>query len=376
MAHVRLRQSTPAFRLRVSHARPASDRSMTTRARLTLAAALLTLVAGWLWPSRAHLLPASTVVRGIVVSDAGTFAAIVERLRAGEPYYVAFGQELRRRDYPTDRVFNWRTPLQLVALSRVPWAVSRGVLTVLLVVLFAWTMVQTGTRPLLGRLAGALQLGVLVQLSAQDGVYFGEVWSGVFVCLSLLAYLAGRWGLGVGTAVAALFVRELAAIYCATAALQALAERRWREVGAWFLSGAAYAIYYAWHVLQVDAHQIPSDFSQGTRGWIAFGGLPFLQATVHNVGWLKFLPGQLDAAVLALIVAGILHNETPLRLRTASLAFAGFFLVVGQPFNAYWGWMVSPLWALAAAYGACALLDLASVQRPVRPPTATMPRPR
>ena len=70
------------------------------------------------------------------ITDVATFEAMVVRLEAGEPYYEVFGDELRRRGYPAQSVFNWRTPLLLSTLAHAPKPVSRGVLALLGLSLF------------------------------------------------------------------------------------------------------------------------------------------------------------------------------------------------------------------------------------------------
>jgi hypothetical protein len=40
----------------------------------------------------------------------------------------------------------------------------------------------------------------------------------------------------------------------------------------------------------------------------------------------------------------------PIHVRLGVVAYAAFFLVAGQPFNAYWGWMCGPLLALWTAF--------------------------
>ena len=166
----------------------------------------------------------------VATTDARMFAAVVERLRSGESYYDAMGAELQRRDYPTHVVFNWRTPLHLTMVALAPWAVWRGVLTGLLVAVFVATMLVA--RDLLTRRsAGLLLLGVLVLFAAQDAVFVSEAWAGPLLALSACAFALGRAGIGIGCALAALFIRELAAPYCVIGTLLALRNRRWRAGG-------------------------------------------------------------------------------------------------------------------------------------------------
>src|SRR4051794_3870068 len=43
--------------------------------------------------------------------DIDVYRQIVERVRAGEPFYDVCRDELRKNGYPTRSVFNWRTPM-------------------------------------------------------------------------------------------------------------------------------------------------------------------------------------------------------------------------------------------------------------------------
>ena len=312
------------------------------------------------------------VTDGAQATDATTFQAVVERLRAGHGYYEAMGEELRRHDYPTASSFNWRTPLHLQAVAAVPWGASRGVLTALLVALFAITMASTQGERLVRWTAGTLQMGVLLLEAAPDAVYISEVWAGALVGLS-----AGAFGLrhpmpAVALGLGALFVRELAAPYCVACTLIAIVQRQWRQCGAWLAGAGAYAAYYAWHASQVAAHLTASDIPAST-GWLVFGGLPFLQSAVHKLGWLALLPGPFNAVAVVLLAAGIARAAAPVHVRTGSAAFAGFFLVAGQPFNDYWGWLAAPTWAMACGHGAAAVTEavrIATGSPPIAPSSA------
>jgi hypothetical protein len=45
-------------------------------------------------------------------------------------------------------------------------------------------------------------------------------------------------------------------------------------------------------------------------------------------------------------------------VKCASLVYAGFFMIVGQQFNQYWGWLTAPLWTIAYALGTTAIVAL------------------
>lgn len=330
------------------------------------AAILLLVVVGMAGVAGLRYSPLSLPVRPartstVATTDVKTFAAVVERVRAGENYYEAMGAELRQHDYPTRDSFNWRTPLHLSALALAPRGLWRSVLTAVLVALYVAAMMTVRTRRAVFA-ANLLTLGVLVITAAQDAIFVSEAWAGALIGLSVCAFALERRPIGVGLALAALFVRELTAPYCVACTIVALLERRWREVSAWAVGALAYAAYYAWHVAQVAAHRLPSDFAHG-ESWLTLLGLPFLQVTLQKLGWFALLPPPLSALALAILVAGLLAPETPRHLRVASASFAAFFLVAGFPFNDYWGFIAAPVWAITCGYGVGAIAEAITTLR-------------
>jgi hypothetical protein len=329
---------------------------------LHLGATIVALLVGTAFPAVTAPVRPATVAGQQVTTDARTFAAVVDRMRAGEAYYDAMGEELRQHNYPTRDSFNWRTPLHLRGLALAPWLVWRGLLTAMLVAYYVAVMVVVRYPPAKW-VANILTLGVLVISAAPDAIFVSEAWAGGLIGLSACAYALDRRPAAIGLALTALFVRELTAPYCVACTLFAVSERRWREVGAWAAGGTAYAIYYGWHVMQVMAHRTPADIAHA-GSWMTFLGVPFLQATLLKLGWFALLPSSFAAVALALLTAGLLAPDTPRHLRTASAVYAGFFLVAGFPFNDYWGFMAAPVWAITCGYGAgavtAALKDLSA----------------
>ena len=52
--------------------------------------------------------------------DVDLYRAEIQRIAAGESYYQAASKELHQRGYPTRSVFNWRTPLPMWLLGKLP----------------------------------------------------------------------------------------------------------------------------------------------------------------------------------------------------------------------------------------------------------------
>ena len=341
------------------------DFAMRAKSIVLLVVLALIGLAAVAYPARTDL-PRSVVVNGLEVTDGGTFVAVAERLRAGEPYYQAVGVELRRRGYPTADTFNWRTPLHLTVIAWAPWFVSRAALTVLLALLFGATMGSAPRGRPFAWTAGVLQMGVLVLAAAPDAVYSSEAWAGALVGLSVCAFTFQRPAPAIALGLAALFVRELAAPYCVVCTVIAAYRRQWKQCAGWLGGGGAYALYFARHVAQVWAHRLPTDQTHAS-GWVEFGGLPFLQSTIQALGGQADLPGAFNALVVLLLASGIACTTAPIHVRAASGVYAGFFLIVGKPFNGYWGWIAAPTWTIACGYGA--VHALAAVRAVIAPPT-------
>ena len=293
--------------------------------------------------------------------DVALHSATIERIRSGEPYYDAVGGELRRREYPTASVFNWRTPLHFTVVggltADLAWALLVS-LRVLLLVAGLYTL-RLARPHAVERAIGILVLfGVFLSYPV-SGVVMSEVWTGTLIGLSVYAYHHRLAHWGAGLAVLALFMRELAAPYwvvCAGLGVNGLLRgrgallRRPRigELAILGLGAAAYAVYYASHVLQVRAHAMPGAIAH-TDSWVQFLGMPFLLATLRMNFWL--MTDWLAVIFFALAVAGVAGGRLSPHVRWAVLAYLAFFAVVGQSFNNAWGFVSAAVWAFAATHG-------------------------
>ena len=220
-------------------------------------------------------------------------------------------------------------------------------------------------------LAGALVPFLLLSLGACLApltVLYSEYSAGVLVLFSASAFGLGYRRTAFGTAVAALFVRELAAPYVVICLVLAWREKRFGEVAAWLLALLAYAGFYFWHYQMVQAQLGPSDFAY-PGGWLRFGGASFVLSTAGFDGLLTAMPLWISAIVLPLGVLGLLAWPGPADLRIALtvLAYLVVFAFVGKPLNRYWGEMYTPLLTLGLPWAALATIDLVrAVGRPSR----------
>jgi hypothetical protein len=296
-----------------------------------------------------------TPINNAKVSDITTYHRMIDRLRAGTPYYDAIGSELRRWGYATREVFNWRTPLLMTFEAQVSNATAQRLLVILAALVCAGTfaVVSGWTRVAITVL---MQLGMVALYAGSDAYVMSEPWAGVLIALSICAFSMQRRRAGVALGLLALFVRELAAPYCVVCTLMAWRQRRRAELTAWIAGGLFYFGYYAWHLSHVLAHRLPNDISHPSS-WLTFGGLSSVVTRIYWHGWLVLLPMWVTAPALVLIVAGLADTQSDDRARITSAAYLLFFLVAGQSFDWYWGLVAWPTWAFVFAGGPRAITN-------------------
>ncbi len=334
-----------------------------THPRLILTSLVALLVLG-LWPPTGRVTPASTKTRD---GDLALFRAVISRVRAGEPYYPSMNTELRQRDYPTASLFNWRAPVTFLLVGHAP-LMMRGLMVCLAAAAIVGTvMVFRKGSPALLLVAVLLQIGgVILPLAASESLYMPETWAGVLLLLSVLAYTLGAVRSGVIFAIAAVCARELVLPYVLLSLVLAVQARRSTEVR-WQLAGLGlFAVYYTTHALSASAYIMPGDLKH--QSWIAFGGWPFIVSTVGMGGWLLLLP-RWAAAIAAVVVVASLFSPADRHLKCAVAAYFVAFAVVGHSFNAYWGFVTGPAWALATVYGVIGTRRL--IAATIRPEAST-----
>ena len=201
--------------------------------------------------------------------DVALYRAEVARIRHGERYYQAAAAELTARGYPTRSVFNWRTPLPVWLLGKLPAVVLGKALLgglALALLLMAFEAVSSNNsrgltapgRIAPGRTVGITPIGCALLLTGPllptvlgDLFMMPVLWAGVLIGLSACAFGINRPQLGVALGLAAVFFRELALPYCILCAVIALWQGRRREVTTWMLGLAAWLAFFGWHWWQV-----------------------------------------------------------------------------------------------------------------------------
>jgi hypothetical protein len=294
-------------------------------------------------------------------SDLSLFKDVVQAVRNGGSYYEVMGSELRARDYAVRSVFNWRLPWMFEVLARVPdWC---GRLTL---VLLAGVMIVTASRLLRREIFGPLLvINAALPAAAAQSVFLFEIWAGILIGLSALAFANEKRMQGVAWGVTALFVRELAAPYCILAMLIAFREKRWREVAAWCAGGAAYGVMFAVHAWYVIGHIRPGDPAQPSS-WLYGGGIPFLLQIWRTNGLFMYLSRPAFAFVVVAIIGSWWSPKMPLHVRSAVMLYSLCFMAVGLPFNTYWGFVLAPLIGIWLSYSYDGFAQLFSAQSQTR----------
>src|SRR5262249_22113610 len=111
--------------------------------------------------------------------DVSLYLAEVQRIAHGEGYYEAASNELHARGYPTLSVFNWRTPLPMWLLGKLPSPIVGrlliGGLAVLLLALALAVLVREGDT-VRALACGLLMSGALLPGWLDEIYVMPDVW--------------------------------------------------------------------------------------------------------------------------------------------------------------------------------------------------------
>jgi hypothetical protein len=296
--------------------------------------------------------------------DIALFRAKVDRIHAGEGYYQAAAAELTARGYPTRSVFNWRTPLPMWLIGRLPAVVlGKAVLGTLALglILTAFEALAREENNVIRRpvACAVLLTGPLMPCILGDLFVMPVLWAGVLIALSICAYGVDRPRLGVVFGLAAVFFRDLALPYCLLAAGFAWWSRRRGELTAWVLGLAAWAAFFALHWYRV-ADLITPQARAHSQGWLQFGSAGFVIATAQMNAYLLLLPQWFTALYLVAALCGFAGWQTPLGSRAGLTAclFVTAFAAAGHEFNQYWGSLIAPLLCFGVVRCPASLRDL------------------
>jgi hypothetical protein len=294
-------------------------------------------------------------------SDLRLYRSILERVHSGENYYDVAGEELRRQGYPSASLFNWRMPVYAWMIGKLPsigWGQVLAALCAGIAIVLAYGVMEKECGRWQAAVVALLLTGAFLWCLDGDAFLAQELWAGIIILISVLAYAQGWWWIGVPLGVLALLFRELALPYCAIAIGVAVWKGRRKELALWGVGIAIYAVCLALHAVQVVSRVTPAD--RVPTSWIQFGGAAFVLATTQMNYYLFSLPRWVRAIYLGASLLGLASwkTETGLRLFLTASAYVAAFAIVGQPFNNYWGLMYAPLLPFGIVWAPAAIRDL------------------
>ncbi len=326
--------------------------------------ALVFVVGFGLWASPTPPPLCDVAEEGEKTGDVFLYMSEIKRIHAGENYYRVASEELVKQGYPTKSVFNWRTPLPMWLIGKMPEVmVGRLILIFAAAVMLLMAFEATAReQPNVYRLALPLvviSIGPLIPCFQGNVFVLTEVWSGVVMALSLCAYGVNRRFLGASMGIAALFLRELALPYCMLGLALAVWERRPKESLTWIIGLLGWSAFYALHYWKVS-HLITADAHSHAQSWIRFGGTSFVLAVTQMNGWLVLLPVWVTVLYFAFAMLGFAGWNTAWGVRTGltMCLYIVAFSIVGQEFNRYWGLLIAPLFCFGAVRAPASLIDL------------------
>lgn len=308
--------------------------------------------------------------RGEESSDVHLYHAEVARIQRGEGYYEAAAVELPARGYPTQSVFNWRTPLPMWLVGKLPRAdFGRALIAGLALLAVIWSITAVELRGGLRQAicCALLLIGALLPCVLETAYVMPVVWAATLMAGSIAAFGTKRTRIGVALGVAAMFVRDLAVGYVVVSLGLAVVRRRWSEVGAWLAGLVAWGCFFAWHAEQVAAHR-PADAVAHVGSWLQSGGLAFVLSASQMNSYLLLLPQWVTAIYLALALLGFAgwRDAWGERVGAITIGYLLVFAFVGYDFNQYWGMLTAPLLCIGAARGPSVLVALWNAAWPVR----------
>ncbi|RYY25534.1 MAG: hypothetical protein EOP62_12980 [Sphingomonadales bacterium] len=295
-------------------------------------------------------------------TDLALYEKIVAAVRGGENYYVAAADALRAGQYPLRPFLTFRLPALASVLAVIPqWLPVRLFLFALvLCVAGAWANRLRGelTRPLPAVAALVLMLGSLLVFLQYELAPFHEIWAALLVALSLAIRRPGRWIEAVAIGLAAMLIRETAALYALIMMAFAWSEGERREAIGWGVALALFAAALGAHAYAVAGVTGPTDpASPGWAGLLGFGF--FVKAATLATG-LQMLPLWAAAPFVGLALFGWLSWRDSLGLRMFAI-LAGYAAAIGifaRIDTFYWALMIAPVLLLGLLFAPAGIRDL------------------
>lgn len=333
------------------------------RARLAWAALLLLLLASLTALAVPSLTGnADSALRATDrMTDIGLYERVVAGMKGGDTYYGAASEAMRAGGYPLRPFLTMRLP----ALAALEAAIPGWSAIALLLALAALTAVAWASRVGIA-LSGLFPRAIMVMLLAasmlaffQPGlVLFHEIWAGLLVALSLALRRPGRALEAIALGLAAMLIRETAALYALVMLVFAWREDRRGEALGWGIVLLIFGGVLALHAHAVAGVTGPLD--PASPGWAAFNGPGFFLRALVTATAFQALPIALGAALATLALVGWASWDDALGLRMFALliAYGAALSVFARLDNFYWALMIAPVALVGLVFVPDALADL------------------
>lgn len=300
-------------------------------------------------------------------ADILLYERIVEGLRNGESYYSFAANSLRTGNYPLKPFVTFRLPtLALIQSSLPPFASLLGLYGLAAAAFALWfgrlrELLRPGRPMAIGAILMLCGLGVLVK---SEMVAFHEPWAGLLIAISLGCRKDDQWRAAVAFGLAAMLVRETAALYAAAMAGLALLERRPRELAGWAAALAIFTAVVAFHAHQVGlVVRLEDPASPGWAGMLGFG---FLINVLRETSSLAHIPQAPAILLTGLTLFGWVAAPGTLaqRARLTVAAYAALLALFCRADTFYWGLMIAPVFLVGLVWVPDGLRDLAAAAGP------------
>ncbi|WP_339348173.1 hypothetical protein [uncultured Sphingomonas sp.] len=294
-------------------------------------------------------------------ADVILYQHIVAGLRAGDDYYSVVANALRTGDYPLKPFVTFRLPTLAKVQAAIPDLLSATLLFALAgASIAAWYRRLgphlTHTAPRL--VAGALAIGGLSTFVRPDLIAFHEVWAAPLLALSLATWRPGKATVAIALALAAMLIRETAAVYAGVMVLAALVEGRRREVVGWIAAVAVFAAAVAVHAHAVAQVVRPDD--PASPGWSGMLGFGFFVKAMTLATALSALPALLAAPLVGVALIGWAGWRDPVACRALGVlgSYALLLAVFCRVDTYYWGILAAPILPIGLVFAPDTLRDL------------------
>jgi hypothetical protein len=290
--------------------------------------------------------PLQVVQVGGFRSDVQLYRAIADAVAGGEPYYHAAARLQRADHYPLRPFVTVRPPTLAWVAASIGWnGVSAVARVLVLAGVAGWIVGTRGRFRVIERFAMALAVaagGWPLTLPAVQPLH--ECLAGLCMTLALAGVVGWprKWWWIMAPLAVGLAVRETVLPCVLLVAAFALAERRWREAGAWGVLVAVWLGFMAWHAHRVAPLWQPGD--EVSQGWAAMQGPVGWLRAIAQTSVLGLLPPSLALLAALLPVVGWLALDGRAG-RFCLLLVAGYALILSafaRPDTFYWGALMLP----------------------------------